>query len=123
MTQVLFHPEAETELIAAASWYERKQADLGKRFLSSLEDGISRIRINPTLFPQVEGNVRRCLLRTFPFGILFRVFSFAVILTASKSLSSCICTAIPVTGRKDCKNDRSRHTSRQAHSVNICILL
>lgn len=72
MIQVLFHPEAETELIAAATWYEGEQADLGKRFLSSLEDGISRMRINPNLFPLVDGDVRRCLLRTFPFGILFR---------------------------------------------------
>jgi len=47
MTPVVFHPHAEAELVAAASWYEGEQADLGKRFLSSLEDGISRIRINP----------------------------------------------------------------------------
>ena len=73
MIPVLFHPHAEAELIAAASWYEGEQADLGKRFLSSLEDGISRIRINPNLFPSVDGDVRRCLLRTFPFGILFRL--------------------------------------------------
>lgn len=73
MNPIHFHPHAEAELIAAASWYEGEQADLGKRFLSSLEDGVSRIRINPNLFPLVDGEVRRCLLRTFPFGILFRL--------------------------------------------------
>lgn len=73
MTPVLFHPQAETELVAAATWYEGEQTDLGKRFLSSLEDGISRIRINPNLFPLVNGDIRRCLLRTFPFGVLFRL--------------------------------------------------
>jgi len=73
MTPVFFHPHAEDELTAAASWYEGEQADLGKRFLSSVEDGISRIRINPKLFPVVAGDIRRCLLRTFPFGILFRL--------------------------------------------------
>ncbi len=72
MIPVLFHPQAEAELVAAASWYEEEQTDLGKRFLSSVEDGISRIRINQKLFPLVGGDVRRCLLHTFPFGILFR---------------------------------------------------
>lgn len=72
MTPIVFHPQAEIELVAAATWYEGEQTDLGKRFLSSLEDGISRIRINPKLFPFVDGDIRRCLLRTFPFAILFR---------------------------------------------------
>jgi toxin ParE1/3/4 len=72
MTPVLFHPQAEIELIAAASYYDSQQEDLGKRFLSALEDGISRIKINPHLFPLMVGDVRRCLVRTFPFGILFR---------------------------------------------------
>jgi len=44
MIPVLFHPQAEAELVAAASWYEGEQTDLGKRFLSSVEDGISRIK-------------------------------------------------------------------------------
>ena len=72
MILVHFHPQAETELIAAATWYDGEQEDLGKRFLSTLEDGLSRIKINPLLFPVVDSDVRRCLLRTFPFGILFR---------------------------------------------------
>lgn len=72
MTPVFFHPEAEAEVLAAANYYEGQQEDLGKRFLSTVEDGLSRIRMNPRLYPQIDGSVRRCLTRTFPFGILFR---------------------------------------------------
>ena len=72
MITVHFHPQAEAELIAAATWYEEQQKDLGKRFLSSVEDGISRLKINPLLFPLIDSEIRRCLTRTFPFGILFR---------------------------------------------------
>ena len=72
MIAVLFHPEADAELIAAAAYYQDQQEDLGKRFLSSVEDSLARIRINPRLCPAIDGDVRRCLTRTFPFGVLFR---------------------------------------------------
>ena len=72
MTAVFFHPEADAELIAAAVYYEGQQEELGKRFLSSVEDSLVRIKINPRLYPVIEGDVRRCLTRTFPFGVLFR---------------------------------------------------
>ncbi|KAF0221585.1 MAG: plasmid stabilization system [Geobacteraceae bacterium] len=72
MTAVFFHPEADAEVVAAAAYYEGQQEDLGKRFLSSVGDGLARIRINPRLCPLIDDDVRRCLTRTFPFGILFR---------------------------------------------------
>ncbi len=72
MMSIFFHPEADAELVAAANYYEGQQEDLGKRFISNIEDGLARIRINPLLYPLIDGDVRRCLTRTFPFGILFR---------------------------------------------------
>jgi hypothetical protein len=33
-----FHPEADTEMIAAAKFYENQQKDLGKRYLASVQD-------------------------------------------------------------------------------------
>jgi len=73
MKPILFHPEAEDEMIDAAEWYEIQQTDLGKRFLSTVQDSINRIQINPLIFPIVEGDVHRCLTKIFPFGILFRI--------------------------------------------------
>ena len=72
MKPVRFHPEAESEMIDAAVWYETQQEGLGKRFLTSVQDALNRIELNPELFPVVEGDVRRCLTKTFPFGVLFR---------------------------------------------------
>jgi len=82
MTSVLFHPEADAEVVAAANYYESQQEDLGKRFLSNIEDGLARIRINPLLYPLIDGDVRRCLTRTFPFGILFRESGDAIVIIA-----------------------------------------
>ena len=73
MKPIHFHPEAETEMIDSAVWYEQQQTDLGKRFLSSVQDALNRIEVNPELYAIIERNVRRCLVKTFPFGVLFRV--------------------------------------------------
>ena len=73
MMQVRFHPEAESEMTGAAAWYEAQQTNLGKRYLTCVEDAINHIRINPQLYACIDGDVRRCLTKTFPFGVLFRV--------------------------------------------------
>ena len=62
-------------MVEAAAYYEAQQANLGKRFLASVQDALHRIQINPLLYPVVEFDVRRCIAKTFPFGILFRTLS------------------------------------------------
>ena len=51
MKVVKFHPDAESEMIAAAAYYEEQQSDLGRRFLASVQDAINRIILNPSLYP------------------------------------------------------------------------
>ena len=72
MKAVGFHPDAESEMIQAAAYYETQQPELGQRFLASVQDAVNRILLNPHLYPVVELDVRRCLTKTFPFGVLFR---------------------------------------------------
>jgi hypothetical protein len=57
----------------AAAYYEAQQRDLGRRFLASVQDAFNPIQVNPLLYRVVESDVRRCLVRTFPYGILFRI--------------------------------------------------
>jgi len=73
MKPVRFHPDADAEMVDAAVWYESRQEDLGKRFLTAVQDALNKIEVNPGLYPFVEGDVRRCLTKTFPFGVLFRI--------------------------------------------------
>jgi hypothetical protein len=47
--RILFRPEAETELMEAASWYEERGKGLGAEFLRSLDAAISAIERNPWL--------------------------------------------------------------------------
>lgn len=67
MKALRFHPEAETELVEAAIWYEEQQQGLGQRFLTCVQDALSRTLLNPELYPFVDGDVRRCLTKTFSF--------------------------------------------------------
>jgi hypothetical protein len=59
-------------MIDAAVWYQTQQPNLGKRLLAAVADALNRIQLNPEAYPLVEADVRRCLTRTFPFGVLFR---------------------------------------------------
>lgn len=71
MTCLDVHPKAVAELIAAVAWYEKRRTGLGKLFLSEVEGCMQRIVSTPALWPVHVGNVRRCLLRQFPFAVLF----------------------------------------------------
>jgi cytochrome P450 len=82
MTPVRFHPQAGAEMIDAAAYYESQQRDLGKRFLASVRNAIDNIVINPRLYPVVYLDVRRCLTKTFPFGVLFRILPDQIVVVA-----------------------------------------
>lgn len=82
MKAVKFHPDAESEMINAAAYYETQQQGLGKRFLVSVQDAINRLVLNPRLYPIVDKDIRRCLTHTFPFGVLYRELSDKIIIMA-----------------------------------------
>lgn len=66
-------PEAEKDILEAASWYESQQSGLGNRFLDDLENLFSYIELNPYLFPEKYKDVRQAPMKKFPFVVLFRV--------------------------------------------------
>jgi toxin ParE1/3/4 len=77
-----FYSAAQDELIAAAAYYESQQPALGRRFLISVQDAVNRVMFNPHLYPVVDTDVRRCLVRTFPFGIIFREIKGEIVILA-----------------------------------------
>jgi plasmid stabilization system protein ParE len=69
---LIVRPLAEADLEQAARWYDEEQAGLGSRFLSDVDQVFGRIRERPHQFPMVSGDIRRALLRTFPYAVDFR---------------------------------------------------
>jgi plasmid stabilization system protein ParE len=71
MPRVSFHELAERELNDAALYYEDESRGLGIRFLDEIDRQIALIVKNPNASVKIRGNVRRRILRTFPYGILY----------------------------------------------------
>ena len=69
--RLIVQPQSDLDIQAAAVWYEDQSSGLGARFLSGLNQVFRRIEDNPEQFPVVESEVRRALLRHFPYGIYF----------------------------------------------------
>lgn len=72
MKRLSFHPKAKIEMVESARFYEAEQVELGKHFLESVHVATQKIRLFPSIFQCVEGNVRRCRVERFPFGVVFR---------------------------------------------------
>jgi len=77
-----FHPEAEAEFLAVIGFYETREPGLGQDFAIEVYEAIQRILSFPTAWPVLGGDVRRCLTKRFPFGILYTVESSGVFLLA-----------------------------------------
>ncbi|MCB1806557.1 MAG: type II toxin-antitoxin system RelE/ParE family toxin [Candidatus Competibacteraceae bacterium] len=67
-----FHPEALKEADEAAAFYKQKHPGLELRFLEALNDIIARIRRNPSIYRRIEGEVRKCRIMRFPYGVIYR---------------------------------------------------
>ncbi|MGZ4994996.1 MAG: type II toxin-antitoxin system RelE/ParE family toxin [Methylobacter sp.] len=68
---VLFHPDAETELNAAIDYYEDIEKGLGYDFSLEVLSALERIIAFPKAWTFIEDGVRRSLVRRFPYGILY----------------------------------------------------
>lgn len=64
-------PAADFDIVDSIQWYEAQETGLGRRFEATLESMIELISQNPKKFPKVDGEVRRTIVRRFPFIILF----------------------------------------------------
>lgn len=71
--KVRFTSAACRELAEAAEFYETQQSGLGDRFLTEIEEAMTRIRKHPDLWAHVSPSVRRCLVHRFPFALFYHV--------------------------------------------------
>jgi len=77
--EVRVRPEAERDMIEAASWYELQQPGLGREFLDEALAVFMRIADTPLGYELVHRSARRALLRRFPFAV-FYAFGEGVVL-------------------------------------------
>ena len=66
-----FHPEAEEELNNAIDYYEEIESGLGYDFALEVYSAIKRSDEFPKAWAELTENIRRSLVRRFPYGILY----------------------------------------------------
>ncbi|MBK5280820.1 MAG: type II toxin-antitoxin system RelE/ParE family toxin [Nitrospiraceae bacterium] len=71
MTAIVFLPPAQEEMTAASRYYQAQSTGLGTEFLAEVERTIAAIVSHPKAAPKVKPDIRRRLLKRFPFGILY----------------------------------------------------
>lgn len=68
-----FHPEAEEEFFAAIEYYEDCLAGLGLDFAREVHAAIATAARYPAMWMKIAPDVHRCLVRRFPYGVLYSI--------------------------------------------------
>jgi len=71
--RLIYHPDAEAELIQASQFYEQRVPTLGAQFLDAVDSAISIILEAPDRWRIIENNVRGYSMPRFPYAIYYRV--------------------------------------------------
>ena len=69
---VEFHPEAIEEARAAREWYQARSPAAAEAFVAELDAAIARIVDAPGRFGGYLQGTRRCLMRRFPYIVVYR---------------------------------------------------
>ena len=66
-----FSRAAEVDVDGVLSWYRERGHDLADEFLLALEQCLYSIQENPLAFAVVHRDIRRALLRRFPYCVFY----------------------------------------------------
>ena len=69
--KVSYHPKAADEYDEAIDYYEDCQTGLGKQLTQEIDASIKLVLAFPTAWTLLEGEIRRILIRRFPYGLLY----------------------------------------------------
>lgn len=70
--RVEYHPAVETELREIHRYYEDRAPGLGAQFIDEFERQVLALAAAPERWMVVSADIRRCLMRRFPYIIYFR---------------------------------------------------
>jgi plasmid stabilization system protein ParE len=80
--EIIFHPEARAEMREAVEFYETRLDGLGLRFLSGVEQTAERISDHPKAGAALGGELRKRIVRGFPYNVIYRVWEDYIYLLA-----------------------------------------
>ncbi|HET6763693.1 MAG TPA: type II toxin-antitoxin system RelE/ParE family toxin [Longimicrobiaceae bacterium] len=72
MKPAIFDPQAEAEFAQAVAFYRRESEALAAEFADAVELAVSFTAEHPAAGTPVRGEIRRWLVRRFPYSIIYR---------------------------------------------------
>jgi len=82
--RLIYHPDAEAELIEAAQFMSDEFSTLGAQFLDAVDQAVRTIIDAPERWRIIDAEVRRYLMPRFPYAIYYRVTADHVRILALK---------------------------------------
>jgi plasmid stabilization system protein ParE len=73
MPRLRVRPLAEADVADAAAWYEEQETGLGPQFVAAIDVIFAHIGKYPAAFPVVYRQIRRALVRRFPYAVYYRL--------------------------------------------------
>ncbi|HVS36178.1 MAG TPA: type II toxin-antitoxin system RelE/ParE family toxin, partial [Gemmataceae bacterium] len=73
MANVSFLPAADADYDAALAWYRTQGPIAEAGFVAAVADGVQRIGDRPELYAFTDRIHRRCVLRRYPYSLIYRV--------------------------------------------------
>ncbi|HRO42183.1 MAG TPA: hypothetical protein PL009_05080 [Flavipsychrobacter sp.] len=77
--EIAIQPIALIDVDETVSRYESELKGLGNKFLQSLSSTLEKIKTNPYLYTSITNEVRRALVKNFPYKVLFTIEAETVI--------------------------------------------
>ena len=75
-------PPAEQEMFDAARYYELQAPGLGQDFLDKVELALQDLVVSSERWPIVQDDIRRRLIRRFPYSLLYKIDQDVVVILA-----------------------------------------
>jgi plasmid stabilization system protein ParE len=69
---IILRPEAEREFDEAFDWYDAQRPGLGTRFVAAVQAVFDMIAVLPRMHSVVFADVRKAVVRRFPYCVFYR---------------------------------------------------
>jgi plasmid stabilization system protein ParE len=76
---IVLREEAEEDIREAHEWYEAQRSGLGDELIAELDASFQRLQAAPSRYPKVHKDLRRALLRRFPYAVYFSATSNGIL--------------------------------------------
>jgi ParE toxin of type II toxin-antitoxin system, parDE len=80
--KVSFLKPADDELHEAIAYYQIQRDGLGDEFLIEVLSALDRIKLFPQAWSPLSKRTRRCLIRRFPYGIVYSLREDEILVVA-----------------------------------------